>query len=111
MIATRACSPPASATKRSRTSLPGLLSSAPPIGITGPWQICLVGADATGADRSWASLMSYSCDRSHGTMSALTPGSAVEGVPKTPCWNRQSTDRAGVDGTTDRLTAEELASY
>ena len=32
-------------------SLPGLLSSAPPIGITGPWQICRVGAEATGADR------------------------------------------------------------
>ena len=38
----------------------GLLSSAPPIGITGPWQTCRVGAEATGADRSWSSLMSRS---------------------------------------------------
>ena len=60
MMAMRACLPPASATKRSRTSLPGSLSSAPPIGITGPWQTCRVGAEATGADSSWSSLMSRS---------------------------------------------------
>src|SRR5215212_9459036 len=43
-------------------------------------------------------------------MSALTPRPAVEGVPKTPRGNRQSTDRARTDGMTDRLTLEDLAS-
>jgi hypothetical protein len=56
MMAMRAFVPPARSMKRSRISPPGSVSSAPPIGITGPWAARRLGVEATGADNVSSSL-------------------------------------------------------